>query len=174
MRLSPISLRHTLHKARCGAPCATSPASLRQIPAPLCRPPTSLRVPAISLLPPPHIAQGALRRALCYISSLPPPDSSSPPPASYLPPPSSWLPPPASYLSPPASYLLPPASYLPPNSLRTIPCVRFPAYGSSAMVFSRFQDFRPATSSKRPPEPKITHPNGLQNLKSHIQTAPRT
>ena len=39
-----------------------------------------------SYLPPPLIAQGALRRALCYISCFPPPDSCSPPPASYLPP----------------------------------------------------------------------------------------
>ena len=45
-----------------------------------------------SYLPPLDIAQGALRRALCYISCLPPPDSCSPPPASYLPPCASYLP----------------------------------------------------------------------------------
>ena len=81
-----------------------------------------------SYLPPPHIAQGALRRALCYISCLPPPDSCSLPPDSYVPPCASyvprraselpalasWLSPLESYLHPPASYLLPPASFLPP------------------------------------------------------------
>ena len=45
-----------------------------------------------SYLPPLDIAQGALRRALCYISCLPPPDSCSPPPASHLPPCASYLP----------------------------------------------------------------------------------
>ena len=44
-----------------------------------------------SYLPPPHIAQGALRRALCYISCPPPPDSCLSPLASYLRPCASYL-----------------------------------------------------------------------------------
>ena len=85
--LIPASLRQTLaslllhHSARFPRPSArfVLPSARFLIPD--------------SYLPPPHIAQGALRRALCYISCLPPPDSCFPPPASYLPPRTSSLPP---------------------------------------------------------------------------------
>ena len=85
--LNPASLRQSLsslllhHSARFPRPSArfVLPSARFLIPD--------------SSLPPLDIAQGALRRALCYISCLPPPDSCSPPPASCLPPCASYLPP---------------------------------------------------------------------------------
>ena len=116
------SLRHTSHKARCGAPCAISPASLRQILALSA----NLLSPSAVLLPP----------SAAY--------SHVPPPVSYL-----YIRRSSISLRWPATSFRRPSTSL-PNSLLTIPCIQFPAYGTTRSGFFTFQDFKRSSRAGAP------------------------